>query len=83
MNTVTRRLRVATSPLMLAVAMGLLGPSALLDDDLDSAADIGDPGFGDEGVAARDETTTREELAASLEGGWIALVDAHGNIEEG
>lgn len=77
MNIVTRRLRVATSPLMLAVAMGLLGPSALLDDDTDFFQDVGDAG-------GRDETPAgREEIAASLAGGWIALVDADGNIQEG
>ena len=83
MNTVTRRLRVATSPLMLAVAMGLLGPSALLDDDADATVDVADPGFGDDAEGSRDEATTREALADSLEGGWIALVDEYGNVQEG
>lgn len=33
MKTVTRRLRFASNPLVLAVALGLLGPNVLGDDE--------------------------------------------------
>ena len=35
MKPITRRLRIATSPMVLAVALGLLGSAALGDEDED------------------------------------------------
>lgn len=41
----TRRLRLNASPLVLAVALGLLAPAALLDDDDGGAAGVGSDAF--------------------------------------
>lgn len=39
MSAVTRRLRIATSPVVLAVALGLLGTNALVEDEEEAVAE--------------------------------------------
>ena len=56
MKTVARKLRFAASPMVIAVALGLLAPAALLDDEADAVAR---PSHGpsEDGVAADDEAS--------------------------
>lgn len=51
MKTVARKLSFAASPLVLAVALGLLAPNVLLDEDGDAGAVRDDAGAADAGLA--------------------------------
>lgn len=55
MSTGARRFRIQASPLVLAVALGLLGPSALLEDE---------PEAPQEGVAAESPSSPPPESSS-------------------
>lgn len=52
MKALTSRVLYKASPLMLAVALGLLGPGALNDDEDDARADVQPGGHHDGGDVA-------------------------------